>query len=511
MLAWIRTRRWLPLASLLVIAVGFLFARLGQRHLWQDEAQTALIARTVLDHGVPLGSDGRNFFSQELGAEYGAHYLWRWHTWLPFYVTAGSFRLLGPTTFAARLPFALFGLATLVLSHRYALATWRDRRVALIALGLLTLCVPFLLLSRQCRYYAAAAFFSLLGLHCYTALRAGRRGALIGLVVAATLLFHVHYIYCATLLGTALIHAAWRERALLRRVLGACALVSALASPFVVWLMGMKYGDRYGGALFGVPQVSKNLGGFVEEILLRFFPPLFLATLALLLFSAVRRRRRAGAPSVSWGPRREYELLFLFVAVNVAALTLTAPAPFFRYLAPLLPVISVLLARPVALALELHALAGPALFALLALAGPLPDFLYELTHDYVGPIAGLVGYLQRHARPGETVAVTYEDLPVAFYTDLRVVGGLTGADLTPAHTAEWIVLRRHVVCDKDGAVADDLRRNVDWSRYEPVEVDAPDTLFDNREAMVDPIVDGSGHPFRTVLDAPRLVIFRRVR
>jgi hypothetical protein len=65
------------------------------------------------------------------------------------------------------------------------------------------------------------------------------------------------------------------------------------------------------------------------------------------------------------------------------------------------------------------------------------------------------------------------------------------------------VLRHHVVCEKDQAVADDLRRNVPWRDYQRIELDAPDTRFDNREAMPD------GHPFRTVDGAPRLVVFRR--
>jgi 4-amino-4-deoxy-L-arabinose transferase-like glycosyltransferase len=511
MLAWIRTRRWLAVALLLALAAAFLFGRLGQRYLWQDEAQTALVSRTILDHGVPLGTDGRNFFSQELGAEYDAHSRWRWHTWLPFYVTAASFRVLGATTIAARLPFALFGLATILLVCRHARATWRDRRVGLVAAGLLTLCVPFVLLARQCRYYAIVAFFSLLGLHCYSGLRAGRRGAFVGLVIAATLLFHVHYLYCGTLLATALAHAAWRERALLRRVLAASALVSALASPWVVWLMGMRYGDRYSGDLFHPLAVLKNLGGFVEPLLLRVFPAPFSAGLALVLVVEARGRRRAGAPPLPWGPPRAHEILLLFLAVNVAGLTFTAPWPFFRDLAPLLPAVAALLAKPLDLAIQHRPPAASLLVALLVLSGALPAFVYELTHDYHGPVAGMVRYLQRHARPGETVAVPYEDLPVAFYTDLRVVGALSGADLTPARTAEWIVLRREAVCEKDQAMAEDLRRNVDWTRYEPIELSSPDTRFDNREAIPDPIVDRFGHPFRTVDDAPRLVIFRRVR
>ena len=117
--------RWAPI--LLVVLSGILFLpNLGNHLLWQDEAQTALIATTVQDHGVPRGFDGRNYFSQELGAEYGENYIWRWHTWLPFYLVAVSFEILGQGTMAARLPFALFGIATVILLYYFAADLWRD-------------------------------------------------------------------------------------------------------------------------------------------------------------------------------------------------------------------------------------------------------------------------------------------------------------------------------------------------------------------------------------------------
>jgi 4-amino-4-deoxy-L-arabinose transferase-like glycosyltransferase len=510
-LSWIRVPRRLVLGAILGAAATLLFTHLGQRYMWQDEAQTALISRTILDHGVPLGSDGKNFFSQELGAEYAAGYLWRWHTWLPFYLTAIAFRALGATTLAARLPFAAFGLATVWLTYAYALETWRSPRVALYAAGLLSVNVPFILLSRQCRYYAAAALFSLLGLHFYAALREGRRGSVVGIVIAATLLFHVHYIYCASLLATLLVHAAWRDRASLSRVFAACGVVTALASPWVLWFAGMKYAQQYGGHWFHAGTMLKNAGGFLSQLSVNTFPPLFLLAVAILLF--LRRRLGSAVAAVPSARPRDYALNLLFVAVNLVVLVPTSPGWFYRYMTPLLPVLCVLLAKPLALAAEAHRLAPAGLSLLFVLAGPLPDYVYELTHAYHGPVEGLVRHLQAHGRAGETVATTYEDMPLKFYTDLRVIGGLTGEDLAPAHTAEWIVLRRNVICDKDQAVADDLRRSVDWRDYEPIELDAPDTKFDNREAMADLIAvqADEGHPFRTDTAAPRLIVYRRTR
>src|SRR5262249_48694118 len=193
------------------------------------------------------------------------------------------------------LPWALFGLATVFLLYRHALATWRDRRVALIAAGLLASCVPFLLLARQCRYYAGTAFLSLLRLHFYARLRAGKRYSLAGIVVSGVLLFLTHFIYCATYLLTILIHSAWRARDELRRVVVACGIVTVLSSPWMIWLAGMKYGDRYGGHWFHPLTTLIALGGFAEPLVLRTFPPLFLG--GLLLVVALPR-----APEPARGP-----------------------------------------------------------------------------------------------------------------------------------------------------------------------------------------------------------------
>ena len=116
----------------LSLAAILFLANLGNGYLWQDEAQTALIARTILHGGLPLGYDGLNSFSQELGADYGAGYLWKWHPWFPFYLLALFFSV-DVSTFTARLPFALIGIATVVLVYFFVRENWHNRRLALLA------------------------------------------------------------------------------------------------------------------------------------------------------------------------------------------------------------------------------------------------------------------------------------------------------------------------------------------------------------------------------------------
>jgi len=140
------------LLLILFVSLFLFLANLGNQYLWQDEAQTALISKTILTDGVPRGYDGKNFFSQELGKEYGKNYIWKWHTWLPFYVLAFFYKLFGIGTFISRLPFALFGIGSVFLSYRLCRAMWEDKKTAFAAVVLLAVRIPFLLLSRQCRY-----------------------------------------------------------------------------------------------------------------------------------------------------------------------------------------------------------------------------------------------------------------------------------------------------------------------------------------------------------------------
>ena len=246
----IQTREWIFIGSLIALASLLFMLNLHNHFLWQDEAQTAVLAKTVMARGLPYGTDGRNFFSQELGAEYGDNYIWKWHTWLQFYLVAGSFKLFGINTFAARLPFALFGIATVLLLYFFASHLWQDKCAGAAAAFLLLLCIPFLLLSRQCRYYSPSAFFSLLGLFAYLRLLDRRRYSTLLFILAGTFLFHTHYIYLASLLAAVGIHCLLWHRTEWRRVAFACTGTVLLSMPWILWLSGIKYGEAYGKNLF---------------------------------------------------------------------------------------------------------------------------------------------------------------------------------------------------------------------------------------------------------------------
>lgn len=102
---------WLLVALLTIIHSFLVFYGLGSRPLWQDEAETAILAKNVLKFGAPLAYDGKNLVSQEKNQEFGKDYVWRWSGWSQIYIAALSFRLFGCSTFTARLLFAMIGVS----------------------------------------------------------------------------------------------------------------------------------------------------------------------------------------------------------------------------------------------------------------------------------------------------------------------------------------------------------------------------------------------------------------
>ena len=157
-----------------------------------------------------------------------------------------------------------------------------------------------------------------------------------------------------------------------------------------------------------------------------------------------------------------------------------------------------------AYAMRIHVVAGVLLIGVIIAFSPIRDYFFELSHDYNGPIEGIVSYLNEHARKGDVVAITYGDLPVKFYTGLRVVGGLTGEDLTPAKNADWVIIRNHVISDKDFMVRNFLARNINWRNYQRIVLKYPDTPFENRESPYE-------HLYRTATDYPPVVIYKKIR
>jgi 4-amino-4-deoxy-L-arabinose transferase-like glycosyltransferase len=230
-------RRWLSLrlcliASLLIAAV-LAGAGLNRHPFWDDEAETALFARNIAEHGTRSAWDGNNVAAFRGGINLDEHLIQADVPPLQYYVAAASFRLFGAGTVTGRLPFLLCGLIALWLLDRWAATYLGPQFPSWLPSLLLALNVPFLLYIAQCRYYALALLSTAGLLWAWSAAERGIRPRLacLGGALAMIGLFESNYmdaVAMACALGAGLVHPAqWRRSSLL--FLGAIGLALAAA------------------------------------------------------------------------------------------------------------------------------------------------------------------------------------------------------------------------------------------------------------------------------------------
>ncbi len=535
--SWVEARFiWL----LVIAGVVLLLPNLGNIYLWQDEAETALLSQRLGTYGLPLAFDGHNLIRQApQDVQYTADYVWVYHPWLPFYLTALSVALLGPTTFAARLPYALAGLGTTLLLYCSMRRHFHDRCVAMWAASLLLLCVPFALHARQCKYFPFAALFTVATLDAYLLLRQQTRGddlrarptfALPYLILAGFLLFQSNFGAFVPLLAALGLHfllsrPQWAE---VKRMVLAVGILLLFVLPWGIYLQTWARG-RFAFDVYRFVGHLVHYGVYITGWVL----PLPLVLVFVYFYLQGRRGLNLEASELS--------AVNLYVGVVLITLLFLSEGfiwMYFSYIVQLVPLLAVLLALTVVTILDRSRPLGYALIvllvatnvlhvfpyilpvtrefkwaslaprqylvdtdALIATAGhirfDLANYVYELTHDYDGPDEGIVLFLREQAAPGDVVLTNYGELPIAFYTGLDIAGGLSGYRLDRVGQPEWVINRR------EGPYTDEVARIIAQGHYEAIEIPYPDLLWGNR-----PVPEY--HKFATVQGVPNVVIHRRV-
>jgi 4-amino-4-deoxy-L-arabinose transferase-like glycosyltransferase len=492
--------RWDYACLLLILLAAsiLILSNLGNQCLWGDEAATALVSRTILTHGIPMGTDGMNYFSQLSGAECTKNLVWVWHPWFPFYLLAGFFALFGVSTFTARLPFALMGIATILVAYLFGKSLWRSRQAGIYSAVLMMISVPFLILVRQSRYYSPEILLSLLGLYGYHMLLERRKHGAVLMGISAALLFNTHYVQCAVLLGTVIIHSFVFHRDRLKLVLIVSAAVAAVSLPWIIAFSGIGqviagYGDLVSRSLSAMRVYCTDIAEYV-------FHPSLLLIPVFMAAAYYQRNRRLPAYNSKTGER--VWLLMIFSVLTLVAAAITGQGSFFRYIGPVIPAACLIAALIIFSTDRLHVIAGIIIMAGIAYWTRMPDYVYEITHDYNGPVRAISAYLNEHGKSSDVVAVNHEDLPIKFYTKMRVVSGVTGEDWSLSRNADWIVLRRNA-SSVERRFTHYLIQDIRRGNYRPVILDCSDIPFENRE-------EPALHCFRTVTDAPQVIVMRRV-
>jgi len=495
------------------MAAVLLLWGLSDRYLWQDEAQTAVLAERMLHFGRPLAYDGVNLItvdqfvmedaatiSQRTTDPQAAiqYYIrrgdfkpdtsWRWQPWGQFIVDAISLKVLGKTTLAARLPFALAGVLAVVLLYRFVLTHFRSPLMATLAALLVVFNAYWILHCRQCRYYSLSSLLLLVTLAAYARWQWGARWGGAAFVIAAWLWFQVDYGTFWPVLLVLFGDAFVAQRHDLRRPALVAAVLAVSLCPFVYYFQLWRrestpletWGLRFRGNLF-------NMNEYVVPLVV------VLAATALLVW-----RWRVLAAT-------ERRLILIACAVMVAFslwVPSVTPTFFLRYVIIIAPLGCLLTAWVLVRSCGPHvslAWLGAAVLSLTPwlsepsdLLNPPPPwhrsaavFRPELLTAATGvfshrpdPNRIVIEWLRDHAAPTDEILINYEDVPLMFYLPNPIRGGMAAFRVeddtkTPP---EFVVLRRSVGAVHWPVYIRELQR-YEWS-VEP-QVQAPDIPWGN--------------------------------
>ncbi|RMF94745.1 MAG: hypothetical protein D6734_07055 [Candidatus Schekmanbacteria bacterium] len=431
---------------ILSLSFFFLFKNLGDIPFWQDEGETAVIGLNTLTFGIPTAWDGKNLISSLNGYDFNDKLIWTWHPWSQFYITALSFYLFGKSTFSGRLPFALSGFFTIILTYLLTSKMTKDKKTALLSAFFLTTNLQFILFCRQCRYYALLPFFSILAAYFITEI--DKRKGFYGFIISMALLFHSNYAPFPFVMAGGFLYLIYlKNKEKLTKYFLSIIPISILTIPWFVYSEAYKRGTE-------IP-ISERMGIYflqLQDMLYLVNEYMFPLLLLLPLFYLF---------SKNFEDIRKISLLCLSFAFPVILfLPYVSYTQFIigiRYATGCFPFMAIISAVSIMTTYRKNKIAGTLIIFILIFTNILSfipsytfrmikeddqkykrasfseeirnaliakkiyaDFIYELTHHYKSPIEGISNFLNKNASEEDIVLTNYEHAPIIFYTNRRM-------------------------------------------------------------------------------------------
>ncbi len=488
--------------AIAALAAFLMFYNLGDRPLWQDEAETAALAVNALEKGVPTVFDGVNVISQEERREFDTKdYVWRWSPWIQIYMSAAGIAIGGKNAFADRFLFAFCGFLCVLLSYYLIQRHFGDRNWARLSALLLTFSVPFLLFARQGRYYGVGTLLVLCILYAFLSNWQKRWFPVAVMALSLGLLFHANYMLLLSFAPPFLVAAMvvywpnlnWKRIGVV--IIGASCLV---IPGIFLYRVGRQSG------MLNVLVIPEHIMLYFADLTMFMLP--FPIGIALLW-----RWRKTLLLKLPTEPAERFSLFCALIILGSVVILPIFPQRFFRYLVHLYPLCSFILAWVCIRLWSFERFSAVVLTLLLLLTNwlnllpmeklkivnrpwhndmrmltsvnfPLKLYMTELTCGYDDVNAQLATFFNTHAKPWQTILAEYGDLPLQFYTPFRVIGGLQGP-IAKNEAPDWVVRRRDVRISRDRLLFGarifsdslDLEHN-----YELVKTTIADDEFGNR-------------------------------
>ena len=525
-----------PLFFLVVYSIPMIFLGLSDSVLQVDEGADTFITTTILKFGFPMHSDGIN--SSMLFADiYDGLFVYR--PWIPYYTQALSLSFLGQTTFAARLPFALIGILSIIFFYQFSLKFTGRQYIAFLAAFLLASSIPTLIYFRTARYVGMPILLTVLLLNFYIDIYKDKKWSPFPITIVSIVFFHTMYVEFVGMITGVLIHFFIHIKETLpenrKRASWAAGITGVFCIPWLIFISPVfSHVSEYWASSSSLVDHSwrgfpKRLIGFLFQLNNYIFPFILLPLLflkrlrpfskqsSLLLLCSLTMLITA-LPHVM--PLQQYLVSSFPLLFLLAAILLTSIFPN--------PLLSSLLAALLITSNLIHV--GP-LFPAKALVKDHPewfqkslylknvyaslirevkiksiyfDYLYEISHAYKGPLDAIVTFFKTHGKPGDSCYIDSEFESLAFYSGMKMI---SNSELSPQQAPDWIVLRGHdnLFLKKENlsSNAQNVMAVLQSNPYTRIELDAPAIWVNNT-------YDIQIHEFRSPSSNDKVVVYQRV-
>ncbi len=440
----------IAIAIFFLICGWLLFANLSDHALWNDEAFTAVVSRNAMQFGYPRSFDGLNYlYPDSPEFNFPGTYIFMADPWLPAYVMALSFKLLGIATWTARFPFVVSGFLTLIVLFLFSARYLKSRGIGFISILLLGTNVPFLLHMRQARYYGLVVFLCFFVFYVYHRIVEQNKGYFWFGATCAVLSLS-HHAPFAAMFGSIWLTAFFIDRKKIQwKYFISASFVPLLL--FLSWVI-LSWVVMSDASAFPVgnslSHIKKNFEFQMRTINSYFVPVAFWIAAVILL--RVFKKYFIIRPSEK--ESKIFKRIAIVLLCNIVFFSIFGLRTM-RYYIQYLPFLCLIEAFLVYRIFKWKKLAAVIIILLIIFTNFLGrfnparmetyflDYLYELTHEYTGPLEALCDYLDLHAKSGERIKIVKGDLTVMFYHPELVV--LNDDRYFKKSYPEWIVIRKY--------------------------------------------------------------------
>lgn len=526
-----------PLFFLVVYTCPMIFLGLSDSVLQIDEGMDTFITTTLLKFGFPMHSDGIN--SSMLFADvYDGLFVYR--PWVSYYVQAFSLSVIGETTFAARLPFALIGVFSVIFFYRFSLKFTGRPFIAFLAAFLLASSIPALVYFRTARYVGIPILLTVLLLNFYIDIYKNKKWNPFPLTAVSIIFFHTMYVEFAGMIAGILLHFFIHIKETLpenrKQAAWAAGITGMFCIPWLVFISPMfSHVSQYLASTSTLIDPSwqgfpKRFFGFLFQVNNYIFPFILLP---LLLLKQLR-------------PFAKQTSLLLICSLTMLLTALPHSMPLQQYIISSFPLLFLLLAILLANIFPKYPLLQSLLATLLITSnivhvGPLIplkvlakdhsewfqkspylenayasfireveiksvyfNYLYEISHVYRGPLDAVVEFFKTNGKSGDTCYIDSEHESLAFYTGMKMI---PNQDLNQQQPPDWIVLRgKDRLFEKSGNITSEARKVkevLQANAYTRIDLDAPAIWVNNT-------YDIQIHEFRSPSSSDKVAVYQRI-